>query len=319
MSIKNTKKDVASEPGDIVLNMKQNAPGLKSNNQNENFKDNLIITLTKQDQYNEDAQTHEDLEPYDDSQHTVSIPLTELVRLKYLQQNYYTKTEIDNRVKVHIHVVNSVNDLPQVGESNYIYLVAPTNAGPNQDNEYDEYVWTDTNEYELVGSSGLDLTNLVLVADYQQDMVAIDTALSNKVGKTDFASNNANGIMSSTDYQKLSGIAIGATRVIVDSALGNSTNPVQNSAVNTKFISIESSISSLQDSLNDYLLKSEIPDEIWGDANAGFRALQSAETNSAKRQMKLGDYIYDKVYTKTDVDTIIGNLAQIQQNTLSIL
>ena len=109
MTIKHTRKDIASEPGDIVLNLNKNTPGLKSNNQNENFKDDLIITLRKQNQYNEilledledeaeaQGQTLEDgvtggqdLEPYDDQQ-TISIPLTQLVRLKYLQANYYTK------------------------------------------------------------------------------------------------------------------------------------------------------------------------------------------------------------------------------------
>jgi hypothetical protein len=35
--------------------------------------------------------------------------------------------------------------------------------------------------------------------------------------------------------------------------------------------------------------------------------------------MKLGDYIYNKVYTKNDIDTLIGTLAQLQQQTLNIL
>lgn len=48
------------------------------------------------------------------------------------------------------------------------------------------------------------------------------------------ATTSANGLMSSTDKSKLDGIATGATKVTVDSALSStSTNPVQNKVVNS--------------------------------------------------------------------------------------
>ena len=94
MTIKHTRKDIASEPGDIVLNLTKNTPALKNNNQNENYNNDLVITLRKQNQYNEilledleensNINAGADLEPYNDQQ-TISIPLSELVRLKYLQ------------------------------------------------------------------------------------------------------------------------------------------------------------------------------------------------------------------------------------------
>lgn len=49
------------------------------------------------------------------------------------------------------------------------------------------------------------------------------------------ATTSANGLMSSTDKSKLDGIAAGANKTIVDSALSSSSiNPVQNKVVNTE-------------------------------------------------------------------------------------
>lgn len=48
------------------------------------------------------------------------------------------------------------------------------------------------------------------------------------------ATQSAHGLMSVTDKSKLDGIAVGATKVVVDSALSStSTNPVQNKVINT--------------------------------------------------------------------------------------
>ena len=60
---------------------------------------------------------------------------------------------------------------------------------------------------------------------------AVKTALDGKAG-TAVASQTANGLMSAEDKVKLVGIEDGATRVIVDDAMSDtSTNPVQNKAV----------------------------------------------------------------------------------------
>lgn len=67
---------------------------------------------------------------------------------------------------------------------------------------------------------------------------AIDTALGNKVDTTDSRLSNAtttnDGLMSSTDKTKLDGVATGATKNTIDTALSStSTNAVQNKVVNT--------------------------------------------------------------------------------------
>ena len=59
----------------------------------------------------------------------------------------------------------------------------------------------------------------------------IAAALDGKAG-TAAATQSANGLMSKADKAKLDGIAAGATKVIVDSALSaSSVNPVQNKAI----------------------------------------------------------------------------------------
>ena len=59
----------------------------------------------------------------------------------------------------------------------------------------------------------------------------INTALSGKAS-TSVATTSANGLMSASDKKKLNGIATGANKTTVDSALSTtSTNPVQNKAV----------------------------------------------------------------------------------------
>lgn len=62
-------------------------------------------------------------------------------------------------------------------------------------------------------------------------MQIIKTALANKADKTN-ATKSAAGLMSADDKTKLDGIASGATKVTVDSALSESSaNPVQNKVV----------------------------------------------------------------------------------------
>lgn len=71
----------------------------------------------------------------------------------------------------------------------------------------------------------------------QSDITGLATALSGKSDTThthSAASTTANGFMSKEDKTKLNGIATGANKTTVDSALSStSTNPVQNKVINT--------------------------------------------------------------------------------------
>ena len=62
---------------------------------------------------------------------------------------------------------------------------------------------------------------------------SIATNIANKYATKAIATQSANGLMSAADKKKLDGIATGANKTVVDTALSStSTNPVQNKVVN---------------------------------------------------------------------------------------
>ena len=73
----------------------------------------------------------------------------------YNKQESYSKGEIDNKIaSIVTTTFEVVDELPEQGESNVIYLV------PNEqsdDNEYEEYIWVNNN-WELIGTTRVDLT-----------------------------------------------------------------------------------------------------------------------------------------------------------------
>lgn len=73
--------------------------------------------------------------------------------------NYYTKAVVDSKLSnlTNFHF-EKVDELPQTGESNVIYLVPSANQTTG--NEYDEYYWDATsNTFETLGSTAIDLSN----------------------------------------------------------------------------------------------------------------------------------------------------------------
>ena len=78
------------------------------------------------------------------------------------------------------------------------------------------------------------------------------------------ATQSANGLMSSTDKTKLDGIATGANKTVVDSALSStSTNPVQNKVVNTAITNLTTRLDNLiADAPEAYDTLKEISDYI---------------------------------------------------------
>ena len=70
------------------------------------------------------------------------------------------------------------------------------------------------------------------------------------------ATTSAPGLMSAADKKKLDGIATGATKVTVDSALSStSTNPVQNKIINSSLDALTSRVSTLETNYNTLLAK----------------------------------------------------------------
>ena len=90
---------------------------------------------------------------------------------------------------------------------------------------------------ELVGTNQWTFNTTVIAEKSDMSQFAtkeyVDNGLDVKASK-DIATTSANGLMSSTDKAKLNGIAEGANRTTVDTALSTtSTNPVQNKVVKT--------------------------------------------------------------------------------------
>ena len=85
---------------------------------------------------------------------------------------------------------------------------------------------------EVAASGGVDVDNALSATSTNpvQNKV-ITAALAGKAG-TAAATTSANGLMSKADKTKLNGIAAGATKITIDSAMsGSSNNPVANHVV----------------------------------------------------------------------------------------
>lgn len=73
----------------------------------------------------------------------------------YTKEESYSKSEVDNKIASIVTTTFEVVDqLPEHGESNVIYLVPSEQAA---DNEYEEYIWVNNN-WELIGTTRVDLT-----------------------------------------------------------------------------------------------------------------------------------------------------------------
>lgn len=123
-------------------------------------------------------------------------------------------------------------DISDVDEGNPTLLTGvktPTDANTNAAANV-EYVKAKI--AEAAASGGVDVDNALSATSTNpvQNKV-ITSALTGKAG-TAVATQSANGLMSKADKTKLDGIAAGATKVTVDSAMSaSSTNPVQNKVV----------------------------------------------------------------------------------------
>ena len=127
---------------------------------------------------------------------------------------------------------NYTLDISDVDEGNPTLLTGvktPTDANTNAATTV-EYVKNKI--AEAAASGGVDVDNALSATSTNpvQNKV-ITAALTGKAG-TAVATQSANGLMSKADKTKLDGIAAGATKVTVDSAMSaSSTNPVQNKVV----------------------------------------------------------------------------------------
>lgn len=146
----------------------------------------------------------------------------------------YTKEETNELVsKIPKFTIEVVTSLPTENISTTtVYLKTGSKSDP--DNIYDEYIYVNS-KWELLGSQTIDLSGYVTTD-------ALTTALSNKVDKVPDKGLSTNDFTAAYKT-KLDGIAEGANKITIDSALSTtSTNPVQNKVTNSKFVDIENAI-----------------------------------------------------------------------------
>lgn len=141
---------------------------------------------------------------------------------------YYKKSETYTQAEVNALIGSIVTisflvvqELPQTGEANIIYLVPAED--PNPDNIYEEYIYVNSN-WEMIGTTKVDLSNYYTKTE-------TDTLLNGKVDKDGdkvLSDNN----YSDTDKTKLDGIEAEANKTIVDTEISaTSTNPVESKAI----------------------------------------------------------------------------------------
>lgn len=113
----------------------------------------------------------------------------------YLKSEIYTKNEVQNLIgQIQTAHFEVVQELPQTGESNVIYLIL--RSDPETSNIYDEYIYIN-NAYEKIGSTDVDLTGYATeswvnqqIADFltqTQIQSLINTALTNYYTKTEIS------------------------------------------------------------------------------------------------------------------------------------
>lgn len=209
MTIKNSKKNISAEPGDIVLDVTSNT--LTTESANSNYSEDFILTITQQDFINETNQSH---------YKTITIPASELVRLAYLEDqyydkqeienirrlyytineikaNYYDKTETDSKIKIHFDVRNSLPSTSSA-KTNYIYLI-PFEEGDAdyQEGAYREYVYLESqNTFEMIGSTKIDLSPYLKLADLNVEL-AKTTNFKNLKNNVTTNSNNISSLTTS--------------------------------------------------------------------------------------------------------------------------
>lgn len=99
--------------------------------------------------------------------------------------------------------------------------------------------------YNIANTSDFKTNVMEKAADNELFIITDTPTFSLKIGNVTYdgtsnvsavaATQSANGLMSAEDKKKLDGIATGATKVLVDTALSNtSTNPVQNKVIKTE-------------------------------------------------------------------------------------
>ena len=148
-----------------------------------------------------------------------------------------------------------------------------------------------TNKPKMDGTAAFGTSTKVARADHvhptdtsrasQADLDALESVVAGKADtghSHSVATTSAAGFMSADMVTKLNGIATGATKVTVDSALsGTSTNPVQNKVVNSSITTLTSAVSNNTSSISAHTTRISALETLVGD---GYESIPIASIQS---------------------------------------
>ena len=249
MTVLNQRKRISAEDNTIVKNIEMT---LAENN-------DIVLKFYKQNYI--DELSEEEIS-------TFNISLGEYYKKSYIDDSFYTKTELDTKFDSLVgFTVSIVSELPSTGENGVMYLVP--SADGETGNTYIEYIWVD-NKFEKIG----DTTTKVNLTDYYtktQVDTQISTQLQNyhlgpfrdelvkkadKIHTHEDATISKSGFMSASDKSKLDSLNESGNITIDTSLSLTSGNPVSNRVI-TQALNGKASTDAVSTSLNGLMSKDD--------------------------------------------------------------
>ena len=249
MTVLNQRKRISAEDNTIVKNIEMT---LAENN-------DIVLKFYKQNYINELSE---------EVISTFNIPLGEYYKKSYIDDSFYTKTELDTKFDSLVgFTVSIVSELPSTGENGVMYLVP--SADGETGNTYIEYIWVD-NKFEKIG----DTTTKVNLTDYYTKTQVdnqINTQMQNyhlgpfrdelskkadKIHTHEDATISKSGFMSASDKSKLDSLNESGNITIDTSLSLTSGNPVSNRVI-TQALNSKASTDAVSTSLNGLMSKDD--------------------------------------------------------------